>query len=247
MLRGMNPWRWHLPLLLFVLLPFATSHSLTISGAGQPQLDPEPLSDVLSMHWVPMQGRLYVQAEGGQNWHIFDHMLRRVGIHQEDPDFSDLAVPLECADSGKNLTLQVVGPGGRNIRWQVDSGMLLRCVASWEDQGRLQWGPGWATLEFRSAHWLGPWLQWRDADGVQYLSKVVVDSFDPLVQRVYLQGLFAGANISIRHRPVELSYPQQKWSEWIDLQVPQVDPSGERPTLRLHSTICGLRRVEPQR
>jgi hypothetical protein len=247
MLRGMNPWRWHLPVLLFVLLPFVTSHSLTISGSAPLSMVLEPLTDVVAMHWVPRQGRLYVQSENGQSWHVFDHMLKRVGVQHEDPGIADLVVPLECADVGKNHTLQVVGPGGRNIRWQVDTGMLLRCVADWEDEGQLQWGPGWATLEFRSAHWLGPWLQWRDGQGVQHMSKVVVDNNDPLLQRVYLQGLFAGANISIRHRPVALSYPQQKWSEWIDLQVPQVDPSGQRPTLMLHSTICGLRRVEPPR
>lgn len=235
----MHPWRWLLLVLLLSLIA-------PLAGRALPS-ESQSLSDVVAMRWVPRIGRLYVQADGGNTWHEFDHQLRKLSESLDEPDWPRLPVPAESSADGLRQALEVAGPGGRTIRWQVDSGELLLCVAPWENQGTIQWGPGWATVEFRCTQSLGRWLQWQDEAGVQHMSRIEVDPFNPLIQRAHLHGLPAEGKIKLRHRPVERSFPSRAWCEWIDLQILQVDPTGARPTSMLHSSICGLRPAKPQR
>lgn len=241
----MHPWRWLLPVLLLSLLVPAQAADVTRSAPRPPSI--AALDDVTALRWVPRRGRLFVQNGDSGAWYVFDHQLRHVNSLAEAPDWNSLPAPQECVAEGKNQALEVQGPGGRTIRWQVDRGELLLCVAAWEQAGDIQWGPGWATLEFRCSQPLGPWLQWRDSNGIQHLSAVEIDPYDPLRQRAFLTGLAAEGSIQIRHRPVERSFPSRKWCDWIDLPIAQVDPSGPRPTSMLHSTICGLRRAKSPR
>ena len=238
MLRLMHPWRWLLPALLS-----GTMLALPLAPAKQQPT----LTDVTALRWVPKSGRLYATIDQGREWVMFDHHLNRLSDLDEEPDWKSLPSPLECSASGENMALEVLGPGGRTIRWQVDSGELLLCSAKWENQGTIQWGPGWAAVEFRCSRSLGPWLEWRDPSGIQHLSRVEVDGQNPLIQRAHLTGVPSSGKIQLRHRPVELSYPSRAWSDWLELEIPEVAVSGDRPTSMLHPTICGLRPVSKPR
>ena len=253
MLRLIDPRRLLLPVLLsaaFWALPpqangtsSANASPLATSSALDAQQAAQDLADVTALRWVPKQGRLYVTAAGGKAWYTFDHRLNLA----KEPDWNSLPTPLGSQASGKNMALVVAGPGGRTIRWQVDRGELLLCVAAWEDEGEIQWGPGWAMVEFRCTHSVGPWLEWRDSAGVQRLSRVEADSQNPLIQRAHLRGLAGSGEIQIRHRPVELCFPNRAWCDWIDLSILEVEVSGPRPISMLHPAICGLRPVSKPR
>jgi hypothetical protein len=257
MLRLMDPRRLLLPVMLstafWALLPEANGTSklslsaTPFSAAIDPLQAAQDLTDVTALRWVPRLGRLYVTTASAEAWSVFDHRLNLHSQLAKEPDWNSLPSPEGCQANGKNTALEVAGPGGRTIRWQVDSGELLLCVASWEEEGEIQWGPGWAMVEFRCSHSLGPWLEWRDADGVQHLSRIEADVQNPLIQRAHLRGLATSGEIQIRHRPVENCFPNRTWSDWIDLTIPKVEVSGARPTSMLHSTICGLRRVDSSR
>jgi hypothetical protein len=222
MLRLMGRKRWHL------LIGWASFLSLAPSPAP-----PDPLQNVTSLRWIARQGYLEVLAEGGQVEYRFDHHLQLSRSRQVDPKAEREPAAADSVAQGLDQRLQIRGPGGRLVHWDPEQEILRMSPSSWEKTGSLEWGPDWARVEFRSARTLGPWLQWMDAKGQMHLVRVESSGSDPAQQIAYLRGLPSGQTIRLRHRPLDYRYPMRKWTEWVDLVVPEVDPAGLRPTSRL--------------
>jgi hypothetical protein len=236
----MKPRRWQLPVTwvsFFAVL--AVSSPLVISSEAPASIklnweeDIDELADVIALRWAPAAGKFFVHAEKGKAWHVFDHQLRLITSYPDGSSPDLPPSPKECQAAGEGVTLQISGPGRRKLTWKPKNKQLHLSASSWESTGTVQWGPGWATVEFRCTQNLGPWIEWQDSIGQRRLVEIKIDAYDSLVQRAYLQNVAAGAKIRLRNKPIGYSYPPQKWTDWIDLEVPEVDPAAPRPTSSL--------------
>lgn len=119
--------------------------------------------------------------------------------------------------------------GGRTLRLDA-AGRLQMQAQFWESPPRVEWGPGWATVELRVARPLTA-LQWRRvaetgaAQAVAFRS----DRFDGIRQRAHLRGLTPGEEIEILLPDALPSFPPSA-PKWERFRVPEVDPAGSRPT-----------------
>ncbi len=93
--------------------------------------------------------------------------------------------------------------------------------ASWEAEPSVEFGGNWVTVRFRSARPLGPYLEWKSADGILHLAEVMADRKDPLVQRAFLRGIKEGEVLQVRHLPQEFTYPARRWTPWKEYTMPK--------------------------
>jgi len=170
--------------------------------------------------WQSRSGTIEVLCDDGNTIASFNILLQQTGNR------ATIQAPA-------NSSLDIVGPGSRRIRWHQDRQLLEISKAPWERVPEIEFGPGWATIRFRSSRSLGDYLEWRDAVGSIQHAELNVDPTDPMLQRAFIYGTQAGQEIAIRHLPYLRSFPALRWTPWKKLKVPAVLTDGIRPTIPL--------------
>ncbi len=151
----------------------------------------------------------------------FDAFLREVP--------AEGAWPGGGTEAGADGALRLQVWGGRTLTAGADGGLHL-AAQPWELPPRLEWGPGWATVEVRTAAALAPAL-WRRAGTAEvHAAPFTADRFDGIRQRARLRGLTPGETLEIALPPLLPAFPAPAAPVWERFTVPAVDPAGARPT-----------------
>jgi len=212
---------------LSLTLVFGSSVLSMISAAVEASAE-RCLDAPTRVAYDPLQGLIQVECKA-QELRYFNVFL----LETEAPA-TPIRWPDSAADSNASTFLQLDVWSGRHLSIDVAAGSMQLSASAWEDPPRLTWGPNWASVTWRTAD-LHSVLQWRHHAQSSITEVLAVcDSFDGLKRRVWLKTLKAGERIELRYRPSGIFFPPRTWTAWQEFEVPQVDPAGSRPTLRLH-------------
>ena len=188
---------------------------LLLLGLGQ---EPKPLQEPLRAVWLPQRAEIWVLEADAEQPRVFDPWLReKVGAA------ANAQMP-----AGGGLELPVWSR--RTLSVDPELGTMSLGPAPWEREPVLRWGPGWGVVELRSAFPAAP-LRWRrPGEGRQHVAQFRVEAMDALIQRAWIEGVSAGETIEVLLIPPRPVFPPAPEPEWVELQVPEVDPAGARPT-----------------
>lgn len=207
------------PIGLLALLLAATPRSL----AQEPET--APVRGLERALWREERAELWLLCveAGTARVRVFDPWLR------ERPSSSADQMPAggvaASPDGGCDLPLWT----GRRLRADPQ-GSLRILPTRWESAPRVHWGPGWTSVELRSARPLASLLWRRAGDAELHVAAFRADRFDGALQRAQFHGCSPGERIEIALPDLLPRFPPRAEPQWRAFVAPAVPPEGARPT-----------------